>query len=280
MRSDISRVIIGRPRTHSECRDEGRKGRHREDRLATDAASKESMSANRFNRDKSPTDVLAPLVGYLRKNVGKHWDKVHKDISSHLKVTSMAQSHVLDHLDSMVVKKVVMKLKGNKYKPYTTDGLPVSVGDDNRTYQGFFVDPRTGILRLAPIDGRYNRFGRTVGMTAAKLAVKTIKLGKFTYKKVDDIWYEITLVELPPAVTTYQGYTPSRYKSLFGHYPPMAKNYQLDVLYGANAYDLNLVDRYGRKVYCTAKKLIPLKKAYSLGLEEKPSAKPNIVRKK
>lgn len=279
MRSDISRVIIGRPRSNSEERDERRKGRHREERLATDAAKTESMSGNRFHRNKDFTDVLAPLVGYLRKNVGKHWDKVHKDISANLKITSMAQSHVLDHLNQMVEKSVIMKLKGKKYKPYTTDGLPISVSNDHwRHYHGFFVDPRTGILRLAPVDGRYSRYSGWLGKSVRQVP-KTIKLGKFEYKKVDNVWYQIVLEELPPAVTTYKGYTSLQYKSLFGHYPPIPKNYKLDVLYSANAYDLNLVDRYGRKVYCTAKKLVPMKKAYSLGLQEKPSAKPNLVRK-
>lgn len=245
MRSDISRVIIGRERTHSSDKDEGRKDRHREERLREDAPYKESMSRHRFNRDKELTDVLAPLVGYLQKHVGKNWDKIHKDISSHLKVTSMAQSHVLDHLNT--------------------------ISSTHLSYNGFYVDPRTKILRLSPIiKFKANR----------NTAPKVTNVGGKTYKKLNDSWFEIELTELPPKVTTWRGYSLRDYFNQFKVYPPIPRAYVLDVLFGVNAYDIALKDKYGRLVYCSARKLVKLDKVYKLGLEARPSAKPNLVRKR
>ena len=227
------------------------------------------MSRHRFNRDKGLTDVLAPLVGYLQKHVGKNWDKIHKDISSHLKVTSMAQSHVLDHLNTMVVKNVVMRKKGNRYIPYDSEGRKVS--STHLSYNGFYVDPRTKILRLSPIiKFKANR----------NTAPKVTNVGGKTYKKLNDSWFEIELTELPPKVTTWRGYSLRDYFNQFKVYPPIPRAYVLDVLFGVNAYDIALKDKYGRLVYCSARKLVKLDKVYKLGLEARPSAKPNLVRKR
>src|SRR4051794_18399649 len=99
MRSDMSRVIVERPR----CRIPKRSGSwyprgslkmqwHPDLELAP---MREGYGHH--YREKYLNENLQPLVRFLRSRVGKRWDKVHSEMSEHVSCTSAVQKHVLDH---------------------------------------------------------------------------------------------------------------------------------------------------------------------------------------
>ncbi len=51
---------------------------------------------------KSFTDLLGPLKKYLRRQVGRPWDKVYSEVSKHIRPSSTVQRHLLGHLFQMI----------------------------------------------------------------------------------------------------------------------------------------------------------------------------------
>lgn len=283
MRSDMSKVVIEKPRAHDSW--PARKGRTKEDLLSEDAPKREPMSLGRGT--KRQTDVLGPLVGYLRKNVGKPWNKVNSDIHEHLKMTSMAQGHILDHIDHMVVKNVTMVKEGKKEVPYESDGRArVSVSHDKwRTYGGFYVCPKSGLLKLSPIADRRRVENREKPVT---------KIDNRIFKKKDGIWYEIWLTEIPvtkkPSLMKIYGmgaFDPEYLKKCGIDYKKVGSgsvlnyHYVEDVWLKTNALWTDSWKLYGQNgVYCSAKKQLSSKEIDKLGLRQKESPLPNLVRRR
>jgi hypothetical protein len=106
MRSDMSKVIVERPRfgSHDKAR---AKGRRRELR-------REGLDGRRFEGIKclrggtrSLNEHLGPLRRYLESQVGRPWDKVFSEICEHINRNSAVQDHVRDHVDDYVETHVV-----------------------------------------------------------------------------------------------------------------------------------------------------------------------------
>ena len=148
MRSDMSKVIVERPRWSGHGCGESPRG-HLKNRWCKDPESaphKEPIG--RSYRQKHLNENLQPLVRFLRKHVGRPWDKVRSEISAQISCASAVQKHVLDHLKDFVRTDVV--LRGNKVFVATyLDGLVPFVSRGMRLR--FYVCPRTRLLRLAPV---------------------------------------------------------------------------------------------------------------------------------
>ncbi len=283
MRSDMSKVVIEKPRAHDNW--PSRKGRVKEDLLSEDSPKHEPMSLGRGT--KRQTDVLGPLVGYLRKNVGKPWDKVNSDIHEHLKMTSMAQGHILDHIDHMVVKNVLLVKEGKLEVPYESDGRArVSVSHDKwRTYGGFYVCPKSGLLKLSPVKS-YKHL--------QNVKKPVTKIGNRTFKEKDGVWYEIRLTAVPAVngpnlIRIYgMGAFDPEYLKKCGIDPKRARHganlryhYVEDVWLKTNALWTDSWKLYGQSgVYCSAKKQLSSKEIDKLGLRPKESPLPNLVRRR
>lgn len=116
---------------------------------------------------KSLSDVLGPLRGYLRKQVGRPWDDVFSELSHTLDRRSTSGSHIWDHVMSEVQTNCWMGVDGVIYgrAPY------------RRTYavDGLYVHPFTGVLCSAP-EFSYKQRHRGA-MTAYALARKLTELG-------------------------------------------------------------------------------------------------------
>lgn len=147
MRKDMSEIIIERPRYGH--RDGDGKGRYRS-KLRTDPdcfALKEPMW--RRGHTKSLNENLAPLRRFLLRRVGRPWDAVWSELREHLSPNSTVQKHVYDHVLQYVERN-----------PVFIDGIPhapAASGPKRDRYWpigswwrgGFYVCPRTGLLRLA-----------------------------------------------------------------------------------------------------------------------------------
>jgi len=148
MRSDMSKVIVERPRWSGHgCGDYPRG--YLENRWGPDLENAPRMEAmGRRYAQKCLNENLQPLVRFLRKHVGRPWNKVRSEISAQLSCSSAVQKHVLDHLKDFVRTDVVLRGKEVLVTSFLHGYVPlVSRGMRLR----FYVCPRTGILRLAPV---------------------------------------------------------------------------------------------------------------------------------
>ncbi|HLJ45238.1 MAG TPA: hypothetical protein VKU01_04490 [Bryobacteraceae bacterium] len=147
MRRDMGRVVIERPRRGSSHK--GAKVRQFGGRINEDndydgptrlPSSREKIYGQAAGvRPKEFTDLLGPLRRYLRKNVGRPWNKVYSEACEVLRSGGRGVEHVLDvHLLSEVDRDVEMDSEGNAFS--VQFGYRIS---------GFFVHPRTGLLCVA-----------------------------------------------------------------------------------------------------------------------------------
>ena len=168
MRADMHKVVVERERGRSTWRN--RKWGKRLPFVADaeyDDQPKFVSSARRrqYGSDcKWFTDVLGPLEGFLRSNLGRPWDKVHSELRQGLDVRKVTGRHIFDHLEHMV----------------ETDCW---IGDDRRVYArprgyevtGFYVRPRTGILCFAPEQSARQR-----------------KKERLLRQEIDEVWLDRT----------------------------------------------------------------------------------------
>ena len=139
MRADMHKVVVERER-------HGSTGKNRKwgQRLAfvpdTDYDDQPKFVSSARGRQYSNnhkwfTDVLGPLEGFLRSNLGRPWDKVFSELRQGLDVRKVTGRHIFDHLESMVETDCWI---GTDRKVYTRPrGWEVN---------GFYVHPRTGLL--------------------------------------------------------------------------------------------------------------------------------------
>jgi hypothetical protein len=124
---------------------------------------------------KEFSDLLGPLRGYLKKNVGRPWNKVHSEMSKALDRRSVAGSHIWDHVRWEVQQNCYM------------EGKQVLVmgrfGVEPYPVQGLYVHPVTGILMSAPT--RRYRYRPTVDDSIRKLDDTT------ELRRLDGIWYRV-----------------------------------------------------------------------------------------
>ena len=160
MRSDFGRVVIERPRTRSWA--PGSKVRHYGKIVNTEdgpeyfgetkiplGSRAEGYDRLRAAYDKSFTDVLGPIDGYLRKQVGRKWDDVYSELSKALGQGTWPIRHILEqHID----------VETNTYR--ARDGGVYADAKHGYNYRvdrseaghfwrrpDFYVEPETGVLR-------------------------------------------------------------------------------------------------------------------------------------
>lgn len=149
---------------------------------------------------KSLTDVLSPLRGYLRKNVGRKWDDVYSELCRGLDRRSVSGLHVFTHLWQYVEKNTVM-IDGNvcyvgtgfREKGY----VPI---EESYRYEQFYVHPEDGILCAAPIRSYRARRNHQFRQKEDENVIE-IGLGK-AYRKMEGIWYYTEYAK----VDKYDGY--------------------------------------------------------------------------
>src|SRR5258708_4981364 len=103
MRSDMSKVIVERPR-----RGGGRDRKGRPEREFEDTPSKQSMKRGHSDL-KDLNENLAPLKRYLGRNVGRSWNKVFSEICENIRMDNAVQKHVRGHVFDYVHRYVAVE---------------------------------------------------------------------------------------------------------------------------------------------------------------------------
>jgi len=179
MRKDIAKVIVERPRYGGggkfQLRQDRRKGK---DPLQwEDLPKQESLKAVNIRgyNGKYLNDYLAPIRGFLEKNVGRPWDKVNSEIRKHLKPRSTMHRHVLDHIyRGFVELKPMFRDDGSILDE---GGRPLRSGD-------LYVDQH-GLLK------KYKEKKRKKKKSNPDIR----RLNDFEeYQKLDGVWYYVRFV--------------------------------------------------------------------------------------
>jgi hypothetical protein len=213
MRNDMDKMIVERERYGSRFRGEDssryerRKSRQSlaiegdEYDLFKPTRGIKAHTDDRWER-KDLNENLNPLKKLLRANVGRPWSKVYSEICEHIRLDSVVQRHILEHLDHMVEKNIRI-IDG---KPYEFNGHSWSTKDnlDNNdgwipctNYKGskstLYVDPRDGILKFAPEIKKTQKTWWQNANDEWKDRQYCPENDPLTqYWKINNVWYELT----------------------------------------------------------------------------------------
>lgn len=142
---------------------------------------------------KEFSDVLAPLRGALRKNVGRPWDKVYSEFCEVLDRRSLSGIHIFSHL---------VGFKNGRGGEVTVNGL--FIGEDGKVYEypygghffgktakaseadDFYVHPKTGILCYSERQRHRYPDGELV-----RLRDNDVRIGDKNYKMINGLWFEV-----------------------------------------------------------------------------------------
>lgn len=188
MRSDMSKVIVERPRLRFPLKNGSAYPRgHLENMWAPhleEAPRIESMGG-RYAK-KWLNENLRPLVRFLHSCVGRPWDDVYSEIAARISCRSAVQKHVLDHLREYVVENVCIEGETVTYIRYTRDTL-----ETFGMYFRFYVHPETRRLCLAPTATRKR---------SAKGAIdpnRRVLSRERELRCIQAVWYEVGLAPMP-----------------------------------------------------------------------------------
>jgi hypothetical protein len=189
MRSDMSKVIVERPRLRFPLKNGSAYPRgHLESRWAPDLESAprtESMGGT--YRRKWLNENLQPLVRFLRSRVGQRWDEVYSEIAAQISCKSAVQKHVLDHLRDYVVENVRIVGTTVKYIPHRGYETLESRGKRFR----FYVHPDTRELCMAPLVPRKRRVKDKTDPDRRVLSRER------ELRRVLGVWYRIDVAPIP-----------------------------------------------------------------------------------
>jgi hypothetical protein len=138
MRTDMHKIVVERERGGGT--DKNRKWGKRLPYVDSDYEEEIGFASSARRRQygwscKWLTDVLRPLEGYLRKNLGRPWDKVYGELRRGLDVRKITGMHIFDHVKWMVATECYVDEKGTVRQ--VVKDLEVAE---------FFVHPKTGLL--------------------------------------------------------------------------------------------------------------------------------------
>ncbi|MDE0220078.1 MAG: hypothetical protein OXJ90_12475 [Spirochaetaceae bacterium] len=256
MRSDMSKVIVERPRSGGRGLRKGRRPRDPDDFRKQVGLHRAAVEADSW---KELNENLAPLRRYLHSQVGRPWDKVWSEICANLRPSSAVQQHVRDHVFDFVARDVTVRdgefyLAGRFLRPATTL---------RESWYELWIDPRTGILRR-------NRHYRTYRQRSrerqrrreALVRRRMVSAGENRQYHLlqDGAWWEVALKKVP---TYYQDR-----RTRYGPTRRVAVEREVhDAVLDANLSDLPRAVLYDRRgVYAASKRQLSKKETKRLGL--------------
>jgi hypothetical protein len=180
MRSDMSKIIVERPRRGSRLRNHKSALALDPRRIADDTYI--DPPKPRHSGEKSLNENLAPLRRYLESNVGRPWSKVYAEIRATLDSRKATGLHILQHLFDFVAVDTWL------------DGRTVMVwgsGWPRRTQPvtGLYVHPVSGLLRNAP-----HRAKTHLAKPVTELRLEA----NVACRLVDGVWYRFEYAEHDP----------------------------------------------------------------------------------
>jgi hypothetical protein len=135
-----------------------------------------SASRNRQAHAKEFSDLLSPLRGVIRKNIGRPWDNVFSEFCEVLDRRGLSGYHIWTHLMWEVETNTFLGQDGEVYEWPRFGGSPSKV-------DGFYVHPITGLL----LHKEPRRFWRRKNMARPEIPVPEDEAR--VYRKIDGLWF-------------------------------------------------------------------------------------------
>jgi hypothetical protein len=166
MRNDMAKVVTERPR-HGHGNSSKKWGRRlgKQEYDAEDHGPTRAPIARHHQygwNAKEFSDLLGPLRRYLRKQVGRPWNKVWSEISRTLDNRSLSGQHIFDHIRWEVEQHARLGADGSVYHDRWSGAVAVS---------GLYVHPVTRLLCYAPYPNSPFRGGPFLKARAALRAL-------------------------------------------------------------------------------------------------------------
>lgn len=210
MRSDMGKCVIERPRGNSsapsaKARDYGKitcdeEGYDYDGMTRLPVSSKQEGYHKKLG-DKSFSDVLGPLEGYLRNSCGRPWNDVFSEIA---RTIGRSGSYGINHILTQHLNVAIHTYRGVDNNVYSCDKHGISrVGG---YHSDFHVEPETGILRASTNYRKWRSQYRADLEKKKPLDVVAIDAGR-EYRKIAGIWYFRKFTEVEEIVQTGKSFT-------------------------------------------------------------------------
>ena len=243
MRPDMDKVIVERPRSGGGARRP--KGQRKRERLAMVdlAPAREGYRRRWTSSKKFLNEHLAPLRRYLQSQVGRPWNKVHSEISQHIRLDSAVQSHVLDHLwdfvevNARLVDGVLCNAAGQPLNQRRWWWRPPPL---------FYVCPKSGLLKTLRTVGRKRR--------PVVLPAYLVIDQRRQWRQSRGVWFEIELAPLAGAAPEARDVW---FKTTAGSLP----SWEWRERYGSDSYAVRKRQLGKREVRIAESRLADLAKA-------------------
>ncbi len=191
----MNKVVTEKPRSGGRIK--APKGEKRQlAKFGEDQPKREKIRQKwkRAGWEKEFTDVIGPLYGYLKKQVGRPWNKVYSELSKILPKGSVQNNHIYTHVFQIVEKDVEMVDGIPCYKAvrFYRDRYGVPIESSGNT-DSLFIHPVTGILCKA-------KRKRKKKYTPQKWLPGIQVYQGLQYHKLQDGWYEVKVKRFLPGV--------------------------------------------------------------------------------
>ena len=166
-----------------------------------------SSARLRHQEHKEFSDVLNPLRGALRANIGRPWNDVYSEFCKFLDRRSMAGIHIFGHLvgfssgrgGEVQTKGLFVGDNGKVYEYPRGGYFPKGVLYNGKKFEpsevdGFYVHPVTGILCYKPRTYSYHGYSERAVLATLKEG-KEVDIDDHHYREIDGIWFEIWRIE-------------------------------------------------------------------------------------
>lgn len=147
-------------------------------RLSEGRSMKMRGNHSAYDCHKEFSDLLGPLRGYLRKQVGRPWDKVYSELRANLDFRTVSGQHIWDHVKQEVELHTYMRV----------DGQVGELGRYGRVgvVDGLYVHPLTRLLCY-----RKKRNLR-IGFWRDKPNPDVVKIDEVnSIERINGIWYYV-----------------------------------------------------------------------------------------
>lgn len=176
MREDMFKVIVERPRW-------GRKYAARSKLRYDKCPDRKHATGRRLVLEhrgytKDLNENLAPLKRYLKKQIGRPWDKVYSEISQHLDASSTVKQHVRDHLSDFILMKVTVARDGSYISAAHQWWGPTS---PDHWWAELYVDPHDGLIK------RTDKLCRKLGLENRRVQLRADRKRRAKGVRVHDL---------------------------------------------------------------------------------------------
>ncbi|MEM9539299.1 MAG: hypothetical protein AAGA60_07280 [Cyanobacteria bacterium P01_E01_bin.42] len=238
----LDRIVIERPRGGLRVSCKKVKGYRKELRRITREAREEGLlkpfvMKQKYWKTRYFSDHLAPLIRWLRSQVGQPWNCVYSELCYQLDTSTLSGQHILSHVWD-IVERDARIIDGIPYHKTACSGRLQRLDIGHWRWREYlYIHPETGILCLAKRPSQKPKKKRNDRLECDR---------DRQYRKIDGIWYLVSFKN-----------TPLRYKPF-------------DILLHQKISDRRAIQEYGKKVYafhkrhCTKKEIKAIMKQMKL----------------